>query len=403
MNIGIFTDAYYPYISGVVTSVMTLEEELKALGHNVYIFTLANEEISNLHKDNVITFDGITVPTARLKAFKLSFRLRTKLKYVKKYNLDVIHLHTEFSMARLSVLASKKYNIPLVYTLHTLYEDYLQYISKTIDKYFHDNFLRSLATILLKKVNKRANIKIVPTRKTLSNVSKYCLDGNFRVIPTGLDLNKLISKKLDKEEILKFKESLNIPKDKLVLLSLGRISEEKSIDVLLRSMTKIDDSVILLVVGDGPYLAELKLLASDLGLDNDKVRFMGFVEWENIVPYYQVSDLFLNASKTETQGLTYIEALSLGTPILVQKDECLEDILIEGVNGYYFVDENELVQNLINIINNKDMILKLKDNTFSSVANYSKENYAFSCLQAYKDAISINNKGKIKFIHSKIY
>ncbi len=392
MRIGIFTDTYYPIISGVVTSVMTLESELIALGHEVYIFTTdMNERIPN--KNNIIYFSGVKVPLESLKSFRLSFRLHVKVREIKKYNLDVIHIQTEFSMARLAVLASKKYHIPLVYTLHTLYEDYLQYISKTIDKHFHKKFLSSLAAILVSPINKQAIVKIVPTRKVLAHVGKYHLDGDIRVVPTGLDFNKLLLKKEENNKIAELKKKLKIPDDNLVFLSIGRISEEKSLDVIIRAFANIDNSKAKLVIaGDGPALESLKNLVSELKIE-DSVRFLGFVEWEKIVPYYQLGDVFLNASVTETQGLTYLESLICGTPLLVQQDECLEGILINGKNGFYFNGENDLIIKMKEIIENPSKIRQLKDTTCDTVLNYTKENFASQILNIYLGAIE---RSKIK-------
>lgn len=392
MRIGIFTDTYYPIISGVVTSVMTLESELKALGHEVYIFTTdLDERIPD--QDNIVYFSGVKVPLESLKSFRLSFRLHVKVREIKKYNLDVIHVQTEFSMARLAILAAKKYHIPLVYTLHTLYEDYLQYISKTIDKHFHKKFLSSLAAILVAPINRQAIVKIVPTRKVLAHVGKYHLDGDIRVVPTGLDFNNLLKKKVSQVELDALKSEIGIPKENLVFLSIGRISEEKSLDIIIKAFANIDSKkASLVIVGDGPALDSLKSLASSLNLD-EKIFFLGFVEWDKIVKYYQLGDVFLNASTTETQGLTYLESLICGTPILVQKDECLEGILQEGRNGFYFNGENELIKTLEEIVANPAIIKELKDKTCETVENYTKENFASQVLSIYIGAIE---RSKVK-------
>ncbi len=386
MRIGIFSDSYYPYISGVITSVMTLEKELRALGHEVFVFTLETdcEEVNN--NPNIIQFKGITVPMKKLKSFKFSLKLHMKLKKVKEYNLDIIHINTEFTMARLGILASKKLHIPCVYTLHTLYEDYLRYVSATVDKYFHKPLLSGLAKMLVSPINKVAKIKIVPTRKVLTYISKYYIDGDVRVIPTGLDLDDLVNKKVDDSKILELKEKLGI-NNKFVFVSIGRVSQEKSIDVLLKAYSKVASSnSVLIIVGDGPAKEELEVLAKELGIDQ-YVKFLGFVEWEYIVSYYQVADVFLNASVTETQGLTYLESLAVGTPILVKRDDCLIDILKENVNGFYF-DTVEDLSNYMSKLISKDIdISHIKNNTFDTIKQYSKEQFAKSILNVYEDAI----------------
>ena len=273
----------------------------------------------------------------------------------------------------------KKYKIPLVYTLHTLYEDYLTYISKTIDEYFHKSFLASLAKILIAPINKQALIKIVPSRKTLAMISKYYIDGDVRVVPTGLDLTKFITRKKDNEYLKDLKKKLGINLDDIVYLYLGRISPEKSIDELIKAFSialKKNSNMTLLIVGDGNNLTDLKELVKAHGIPNDKIIFTGFVIWEEIVPYYQLADAFLNASITETQGLTYIEALACGTPIIVKYDEVLDDVVKEGVNGYFYYEEEELVNYLVKFSEDRTILANLKDKTYETITNYSDDIFA---------------------------
>lgn len=396
MRIGIFADTYKPIISGVVTAITTLENELIALGHEVFIFTLENEDAKD-DKPNVIRFTGIKVPLEGLKSYRLGFLLHKKLKIVKKYNLDVIHLHTEFTMARMALMVSRKYKIPVVYTFHTLYEDYLQYISKTVDKLFHKQFLSSLASILVKPINRGAIIKTVPTRKVLGRVSNYYLNGDIRVVPTGIDLKSLEQKKVSMDKILNLKEELGI-NGKFIFVYIGRISAEKSIDVLLKAYQKVKTKdTVFLIIGDGPYLNELKEMTTDYNISNEEVKYLGFVPWDKIVPYYQLGDVFLNASITETQGLTYVESLACGTPLLVKKDECLDDVLIEGVNGFSFENEKELEQYMKLFISNPDKVRMLKNNTSDTISGLSKEVFGTTIEKIYKEAIENKNRSKKHF------
>ena len=397
MRIGIFTDAYKPLISGVVTSIYTLEHELIKLGHEVFIFTNDTDE-EVIDASNVVRFKGLKLPFKGLKSYKLAYLVRTKLKTVKKYKLDIIHIETEFSMAKMAVLASKKYKIPCVYTLHTLYEDYLQYISKTIDTYFHKPFLASLAKILIKPINKQAVIKIVPTRKVLAKINNYYINGDVRVVPTGIDFETLLKNKQPAEELAKLKQKLNI-NNKLIFVYIGRLSEEKSINLLLDAYAKVkNENTVFIIVGDGPSKEGLLKKCEELNLTDEDVKFLGFVKWEELTPYYEIGDCFLNASVTETQGLTYLESLACGTPILVQKDEALDGLLKEGMNGYFYDGYADLVNKLKLIINDSTIIKNLKNKTYESVKDYSKENYALKMLEIYQEAIKNKDRNNIKFI-----
>lgn len=384
---------------------MTLEKKLREMGHEVYVFTIEPKDGVKLDNPNVVYFSGFTVPIKKINSYRLSLRTHIKVHTIKKYKLDIIHLQTEFSMARLAILAAKKYHIPLVYTLHTLYEDYLQYISKTIDEHFHNGFLASLAKILIAPINKVATIKIVPSRKTLSMISKYYIDGEIRVVPTGLDLNKLIANKLAPEQLKVFKENLGLKENVKVYLSLGRISEEKAIDVLINAFAeayKVNKQMLLLIVGDGPDLVNLKELAKELGLLDTAIKFLGFVTWDKIVPYYQIADAFLNASTTETQGLTYIEALACGTPLVVRYDEVLSNVLLEGENGYYFYSQEELTKLLLKFQEHPEILQCLKNKTYETISKYSEDNFAQNIFQVYKDAILHYNERKRRHFFTKV-
>lgn len=370
---------------------MTLETKLREMGNEVYIFTIDPKVKEKIVNPNIIYFSGFTVPLKKLKSYKLAFKTYLKIKELKKYQLDVIHLQTEFSMANFAVATSKKYKIPLVYTLHTLYEDYLSYISKTIDEHFHKSFLASLAKILISPINKVATIKIVPSRKTLALISKYYIDGDVRVVPTGLNLANFTDKKKDEAYLTKLKESLNIPSTDVIYLYLGRISPEKAIDELIEAFAKAyheNNNMTFLIIGDGAILNDLKELATNLNIPKNKIKFLGFIEWNNIVPYYQIADAFLNASTSETQGLTYIEALACGTPIIVKYDEVLDDVVEVGVNGYFYQERQELVNYLIDFTTHREKIRNLKNKTYETILKFSDQVFAEKVYAIYQDAIN---------------
>lgn len=369
---------------------MTLERKLREKGHEVFIFTIDPKTKDKIVSPNIIYFSGFQVPLKKINSYRLALRSHMKVRIVKKYNLDVIHLQTEFSMARFALVASKRYKIPLVYTLHTLYEDYLSYISKTIDEHFHKSFLASLAKILIAPINKVASIKIVPSRKTLASISKYMIDGDVRVIPTGLDFKKLLGKKQDEDSLKTLKEKLNIPLTDIIYLYLGRISPEKSIDVLIKAFSKaykINHNMTFLAVGDGAILNELKEEANKLEIPKDKIKFLGFIEWEDVVPYYQIADAFLNASISETQGLTYIESLACGTPIIVKYDEVLDNVVKEGINGFFYYEEEELVNYLVKFASDRSILAKLKNKTYETVLDFNDDIFVDRVYHVYEDAI----------------
>ncbi len=393
MKIGIFTDAYTPAISGVVTSIKMLAEGLRASGHEVYIFTtkldMPNEELDEIESKYVVRFKALDLPFKALSGYRFSMKLNHKASYIKKhYKLDVIHIQTEFSMGKLGIKVAKKMNIPYVYTFHTMYEEYLPYVSKVIDKYFHKSFFSVLKKMFITPINKNAKVIIVPTKKVFDQHENYLLTGDIRIVPTGLDLDKF-RVEVDSSELKQLRSKLGINDDAFIFLSLGRLSKEKSIDIVIRSYANSQKgkNSVLLIVGDGPASDGLKDLAKKLDIDN-QVIFAGFVDWQDTIKYYKLGDVFVNASKSETQGLTYIEALASSLPVLVQSDECLLDVVYNDYNGFLFDGEIELASIMNDIEKNKNKISDLKKNCSKSVEKFSKICYANSVQQIYLDALS---------------
>ncbi|WKY46197.1 glycosyltransferase [Eubacteriaceae bacterium ES2] len=141
--------------------------------------------------------------------------------------------------------------------------------------------------------------------------------------------------------IVELKKTLSLNSEDHILVSIGRLSQEKNLAQLINLVDKLcslDDHVKLLIVGGGPEKDHLMKMSAEKGL-SDRIIFAGEVAWDRIENYYALGDVFVSASQSETQGLTYLEALSAGKPLLVRKDDCLNNILFEGQNGYAYETE----------------------------------------------------------------
>lgn len=400
MKVGLFTDQFYPYISGVVTSIKMLYEGLSELGHEVYIFSSIDEEkvasCEELKNFNFINLPGKPYPFKDLKDYRYIKKPKKLLRVIEPYHLDIIHVHTEFNSAKIARVIGKALGIPIVHTLHTLYEDYLRYVSPFFDKHFHNIMFRTLAKMFVRSISRASTIEIVPTKKVLSLSKRYYMEGDIRVIPTGIELDRFSPERYSQEEKDALKEKLGIPKNAFVFGYIGRTSAEKGIDIIIRAFSRLKErkNSVLLIVGGGPQLESLKNLAEYHNIMEDTI-FTGFIENDHIPIYYQICDIFVNASKSETQGLTYIESLASALPLLVQKDDCIEDVIEDYYNGIYFDGEEELAIKMEEIRKAPSALKNIKANTMKSCEKFSKEHYAKSVETLYKDAITIyNNKRK---------
>lgn len=392
MRIGLFTDQYYPFVSGVVTSIKMLYEGLTNLGHECYIVTsMAEDKIKDLEKQrkNVINIYGRPYPFKDLRDYRYTFSHRKYLKTIKNLNLDIIHVHTEYNISKLAILAHKKLHIPMVHTLHTLWSDYFKYVSPFFDKHFHKLMEKYLRKLFTGPVSKNSIIDIVPTKKVYDQSLKYGLNSDIRIIPTGIDLDKFNPKHFTNQQINDLKNKLGIKPNQFVFLYIGRASKEKNIITLLNSYAKAckgNFDTVFVLVGGGPQLEELKEYCKELQIDN-QVIFTNTIPREKLPIYYQLGDIFVNASQSETQGLTYIEALGSSIPLLVQKDDCIKDVVENYYNGIYFEGEDDLTLKMKEILRAPETLKKIKSNTINSVFEYSKETYALRVFALYEEAI----------------
>jgi len=384
MRIGMFSDAYYPIISGVTISIDTLSKELIKLGHDVIIICNGHELAT--YSENVVRFEGKRFPMKGMRDFRFGKVTNKKIEEIGKLNLDIIHCHTEFSMGRLGRKAAKRFNIPVVHTYHTMYEDYIHFITKVFK-----SPLIFLSKMYSKSFADSADEVIFPTNKVKKAFDGYGYTKASHVIPSGIYLDRFRRSNYKSEYINDLRKSCSIEEDDFVLLFLGRMSREKSVEVLIKKFKKISETnkkVKLLLVGGGPDLNHFKDLAVELGISH-LVKCTGMVPPADVSLYYLISELFVNFSITETQGLTYIEALASGVPLLVKYDDNLEGVIDNGVNGYSFTDDLDFVPLFNKLYNNKELFNEITNNSNNAcIDKFSAENYALNVLGIYNSLLN---------------
>ena len=386
LKVGIFTDTYFPQVNGVAISIATLKTNLEILGHEVHVFTTTNPKIPQEEK-NIYRISSIPVVCEHRLATFYKVHLATK---IKSLNLDIVHTHTEFSLGVFGRLMAKRLKIPHIHTYHTIYEDYTHYFIKS--RRFGE-LGKSIARKISKKFCNMTDIVIVPTAKVKDLLQFYGVNKEMFVIPTGINLNKFIttdSKKVQKE--IKRKQ-LGIKTRQKVILYIGRISHEKNIEELfyhLQTYIKKNDFKFVLV-GDGPQRSKLEVLVRQFNIGN-YVKFVGEVPWELVMSYYQIGDVFVSASQSETQGLTYIEALASGLPVVAKKDPCLIGVIENAVNGYTFENKDMFLQALDAILNSPEHKEKLAMNAAKSAKKFSEKIFSKNVETLYHQALENNHK-----------
>ena len=383
LNIGIFTDTYLPETNGVAVSTKMLKDELRVLGHNAYIITTANPGRRKF-EHGVFTLPSVPfafLPSRRVGAV-YSNRVR---RIIKRLGLDIVHTHTEFSIGFFGRINARAMRVPVVHTYHTIYKDYVHYLKiarfSRLTARMVKSFTRSYCS--------GCKAVIVPTKKTYDLLDEYGLKNEMHIIPTGINLSMFSDENFRGDDIERLRASYGIGDSDRVLLYVGRVSKEKSIDVIVRAFPSILDmtpGLKLVIVGEGPALDSLASLSRSLGV-SESVVFTGDVPWSKVAAYYRLGDVFVSASKSETQGLTYIEAMASGLPVVAVRDDCLDGIVVDGESGFIFDDAGELPGLICRIMGDGDLRLRVGRNALLSAQRFSRENYAKSVLGVYEKVL----------------
>ncbi|SER26270.1 1,2-diacylglycerol 3-alpha-glucosyltransferase [Gracilibacillus ureilyticus] len=392
MKILITTEWYSPVINGVVTSIVNLKKELQKLGHEVRVLTLSNEAKSYIQND--ITYIsslgvGKIYPGARVTLFK-NYKY---LQQIMDWRPDVIHSQCEFSTFRIAKHLEKCLQIPIIHTYHTVYEDYTHYFSP------NQKWGKAMVAIFSRKVLRNAAYVIAPTEKVSKLLQSYGVKQPIKVIPTGIDLSCYQKSDAEKQRI-HIRKQLNIPLDHRLLIFVGRLAKEKNLEEVFTYFSKIErENMSLLVVGDGPQRASLERYARKLNIENN-VIFTGMISPEEIPSYYQSADVFVSSSNSETQGLTYIEALASGLPALCRKDPCLESVVEDGVNGWLFENFNEFKCYIERILLDQNSYNTLSANASKKAYDeYSSVAFAKNIENIYYEAISLYHQSKKDIVY----
>ena len=385
MRIGIFTDTYPPYINGVSTSIASLEKALRQKGHEVYIVTVNADNLSYKYEndDHIIRIPGI--PTG-IYDYRLTgiYPLRA-INKIKKWNLDVIHSHTEFGVGTFARILAKQFDIPLVHTYHTMYEDYVHYITKG---YFNKSS-KKLAEYFTKfYCDKTAKELIVPSKKTYDLFKeKYKVNKTVHIVPTGIDVERFFKEKQNAKDLELLKKDLKIKKDDFVITYVGRLAQEKNIEFLLKNHTKLNKKIKLLIVGSGPDLEHFKKMSKDLKIE-DRIIFTGAIPHYDIPAYYAISNVFVTASITETQGLTIIEAMAASVPVVCSDDEAFRDAVVDDLNGFLFKKDKEYLKAIETLYNDKEKYKKMCEQARITAESHSLKYFAEQVLDVYERALS---------------
>ncbi|MBO4509571.1 MAG: glycosyltransferase [Spirochaetaceae bacterium] len=389
MNIALFSDCYLPSKNGVVTVVEQLRESLSERGNNVVVVTVENEQ---KEEEAPYIYRAVAVPAGMgMKDQFFGFPWLPKvLKFLKKNNIELIHCHTEFMMGIAGIQAAKKLKIPLVATMHTMWDDYYRFYLPA-GKIIPLCFIRKLTSLFY---NRFYAVAGVSTKAYNHLKSKISPKANTVVIPNAMNASKFSSQSVSDEEKSQIREKLGIKKDDFVCLFVGRLGEEKRIFELINAAGNAviqNKAIKLLFIGDGPAMEHCKENVKHKGIE-DNVIFTGFLEWKCLHSYYSIADLFMTASLSEMHSMTILESLITGLPIVARDDLSFYDTIHPGENGYLAKTDEEITEYILKIASDKELKEQFSEKSREISKQYTLELFTERYLAFYNYVLSHKKK-----------
>ncbi|MFA5762984.1 MAG: glycosyltransferase [Bacilli bacterium] len=387
MNIALFSDTYPPEINGVATSTRSLFNALVTNSHQVLVIT------TNPTSKEVTYIDGILrIPGAELKklyGYRMSWIYNSKaMKIIRAFQPDVVHIQTDAGIGAFGHIVTRLLKLPKVYTYHTMYEDYTHYATKG----YFDRFAKSAVRTFTKSIISGVDEFIIPSVKTKDYMRYIGVDTYINVVPTGTDFSKFSMKHIDQTRLDALMKKYRPDPSITTLLVLGRVAKEKSIDICLKSYaaflkTKPRRKTQLLIVGGGPALEELRMLAEELGI-SQSTTFVGRVSPDDVQYFYRLGDYFLCASLSETQGLTFMESMASDLLVITRYDTNLIGVINDGETGFFYQGPDDFPQVFEKVLalpktKVKAIVKKAKD----GIKPYSIEIFYQNIIKVYRRAI----------------
>ncbi len=377
MTIGFFTDGYAPQVNGVATSVESTAKALRKKGHKVFIIAPKYPDFKDKDK-NVIRLQSI--PFYKGMNLRVATHLPEKAMLdVSKIPFDVIHGHSGGTVTIMGLEIAKIKNIPYVFTYHTLWNRYTHYVLKG------KILTPKMAEIASRVFSNRCDYVIAPTERVKKELKSYGVKKPITVIPSGIDIERF-----EKAKKGYLRKKLGLRKEK-ILLYAGRLGKEKSIDFIIKAFEKVskkDSSTVLVIAGYGPEEEKLKKLAKKLNLEG-KVLFTGLINQKDMPKVYKDAQIFLFASKTETQGLVVIEAMASGLPVVGVNDPAIETMVVDGQNGFITKrDPGEFSRKILEMLSNEELLFKFSKESKKHAEGFSLDKVACMFESLYKELVS---------------
>ena len=392
MRICIFTDSFLPYCSGVTYAVLNQASELVRRGHEVYIFRpkpwySKQEGMDDIPEGvHVINLPcSIPIPNVPKLHVVLPTFVYTLYK-LRKLRPDVIHLNTEWGCGWEGVVAGRMMGIPAVGTFHTFFAEpgYLKAFGLPNNKIMR-NIMWNYSVFFYS----RCHALTSPSAAVKNALVAHGVKTEPSVVSNGIELPEFVEN--DAVEQLREKHQLTGP----TFAYIGRISPEKSLDVLLKAFAQVSqqrEDARLAIVGDGPYRFKLRRQIKQLGISEKTVQF-GFVPHDELIAENipRVADIFITASKTENQPMSILEAMAFGLPIVGARAKGIPELVADGRDGLLFEpdDVDDMADKMLASIQDRSAMKEMSNNALLTAEDHTIERTVDRLVDVYLRAIQI--------------
>ncbi|WP_372874157.1 glycosyltransferase [Pseudomonas sp.] len=378
LRVVMFTNNYLPFIGGVPISIERLWRGLAALGNAVLL-------VAPRYRDQPrVETHVLRVPSILALGEKREFRLaniflRRIGQEVRDFRPDLIHLHHPFWLGSLGLLLAHRLRVPAVFSYHTRLEHYAHFVP--LPGMLFRNFI---SHALIKRFANKCDAVIVPTYSAEEYLRMIGVKKPVFVQPTGIDYRRF--QEVTAQQVARLRSSLGIG-DEQVLISVSRLSNEKNIDFLIDAIASLrgqtERPFLVLMIGDGHQRERLHRRIDELNLAGH-FRLLGAVPPEDMAIYYRLGQLFLFASKSETQGMVILEAMAAGLPVVAVRSSGIDDVIRQGYNGFKTPENLALwCARVTQLLEDERLREEMSDHALLVAAEHSIEKFAEGVKEIY--------------------
>jgi 1,2-diacylglycerol 3-alpha-glucosyltransferase len=332
----VVSDVYFPRVNGVSTSIRSFRLDLARLGVESTLVAPAYSPLpaGPAQQDDLLRVPARPVPQDPEDRIMNWGALRRCLAAVSPDQCSLVHIQTPFLAQYAGLALARERGVPVIATCHTYFEDYLHHYLPLLPKFAGSWMAGAVVT----RPPNAVDAVISPSDQVRQRLVAYGVKRPIHVIPTGMTEDRFVP-----GDGPRFRERAGIGPRQPVLLNVGRVAFEKNLSFLLRMFIQVrrrQADALLVIAGEGPARTALMREAVTLGL-GDSVRFIGNLDRETqLNDCYAAADVFVFASRTETQGLVLLEAMAQGRAVV--STACLGTrSVLTAESGATVVDEHE--------------------------------------------------------------